>query len=102
MICAVGSVFAMPRMILKLPLSTNMPSLLARSSMGCGAAVAKRDTPTARPTDAHAMASKEILDGDMAMFLFQPKANLSMGSDELALRAGTLWTATTLLSCLVP
>ena len=71
MICAEGSVFAVPLMTLKVPLSTNMPSLLARSSMGA-AAVAKRETPTARPIDATAMASNEILDGDMAKFLFQP------------------------------
>ena len=48
MICAVGSVFAIPLMTLKVPLFMYMPSLLARSSMGA-AAVAKREGPTARP-----------------------------------------------------
>src|SRR5262249_44889474 len=75
MICAVGSVFAIPRMTLKVPLSTKMPSLVARSSMGGVAAVANFETPTARPIDAHAMASKEILDGDMSLFLFEPNGD---------------------------
>src|SRR5262245_49274240 len=64
MICAVGSVFAIPRMTLKVPLSTKMPSLLERSSIGA-AARAILVFATATPTAAAPPVSNERFDSNL-------------------------------------
>ena len=60
-ICAAGSPFAIPLTTLNVFLSTNIPSLLARSSIGV-AATARLDLITARPSDVPARVSNERLD----------------------------------------